>query len=99
MGEIFFTIIVFFGVIVLTAVVFGGWVVVSLVKLVIRGLSRMVEPTRTVSVLPKSARTVRCARERCAADNPHDARFCRRCGQMLAPEAQRVQVRRAAAMW
>jgi hypothetical protein len=99
MGEIFITIFLFFGVIVLTAIVFGGWVVVSLVKIVIRGLNRMLEPAKTVSILPKSARTVRCGRDRCAADNPHDARFCRRCGRMLTPEAQRVQVRRAAAMF
>ena len=110
MGEIFFTIFLFFGVFVITAIVFGGWVVVSLAKIVIRGINQMLGPTKTVSILPPSARTVKCPRDRCIADNPHDARFCRRCGQLLpgsgmittpatgptSPEAQRVQVRRAA---
>jgi hypothetical protein len=96
MGEVFLTIFIFFGVIAITAVVFGGWVVVSLVKLVIRGLRSLTEPAGTQVPLPLPGQ-VRCARMNCAADNPRDARFCRRCGAEL-PDVQHVQVRRAAVL-
>lgn len=93
MMEFFLTIIVFFGVIALTALLFGGWVIVSIIRFIVRavaGASSEQEATPVVS-------SVRCAGKGCHAENPAQARFCRRCGQVL-PQAQRVAVRRAA-MW
>jgi len=101
-GEIF-TIFIFFVVIIITAVVFFGWIALTVLRLFISGLSALfgstpthTGPVRHVPVShPKQA--VRCATEGCHAINPGDARFCRRCGRGLpAGAADRVHVRRAA---
>src|SRR4051812_937427 len=97
-----FAIFVFFIVIVITAVVFFGWVTVAIFSVVLRGLGSLFAPggggTRVGgrqmggTALPH---TVRCQTRGCFAINPMSARFCRRCGRGL-PAAQQVQVRRAA---
>lgn len=92
----FVTILVFIGVITLTAIVFGIWVVVTILRGLFRGAAYIagVPPKQE---LPQPGRTVTCPHENCHAANPSIARFCRRCGREL-PQAQHVSVRRAA-MW
>lgn len=86
------TIFIFFVVIALTAVVFFGWLVYTIIRLIVGGVSSVLMPEqRTRSVTAG----VRCGVAGCQTVNPGDARFCRRCGHGL-PAAQRVQVRRAA---
>jgi hypothetical protein len=89
-------VLIFMGVIALTAVIFGGWVIVTLVRVLFRGVGALFAPP-SLPPMPGSARGVICDNGYCRAVNPGTARFCRRCGRQL-PEAQRVQVRRAA-MW
>ena len=91
MGEVL-TIAIFFIVIVLTAVVFSGWVAYSLLRVVFRGISSLFTPPQTRTI---SMNTARCNNRGCGAQNPTSARFCRRCGNAM-PSAQHVQVRRAA---
>ena len=102
-AEVVVTLLAFFGVITVTAVIFGVWVVVSLLRIAFRMIgwgARLLFPPltpprqRTIDV---HASTVKCDRPRCSAGNPPGARFCRRCGQRLAGQ-QRVAVRRVA-MW
>ena len=101
MEAFFLTMIVFFGVITLTALVFGVWVVATVLKLIIRGITgigRAVLPApANLPPLPGVARGATCSNQQCRATNPSGARFCRRCGREL-PQPQRVAVRRAA-MW
>jgi hypothetical protein len=107
MGEFVVIFFVFAAVIIITAVIFGGWLVIGSIRLIFRvfglllgidGRSHRVgyEPQRPPA-LPSGAQTWPCPNERCRAANPLDARFCRRCGTMM-PTPHRVQVRRAA-MW
>ena len=102
-----FTIIIFFFVIALTAVVFVGWMAFVVVRLIVGGITSLIlpapagQPTRRANgvagppVQPQMSATLRCSTRGCFAMNPVAAHFCRRCGRGL-PAAQRVQVRRAA---
>jgi hypothetical protein len=93
MGEFVITSLIFFGIISVTAVIFGVWVVGSVLKWLVTGIFGT--PQRRVQ--GRAVPQVRCVRRGCAAENPVTARFCRRCGLPL-PAAEQVSVRRAA-MW
>jgi hypothetical protein len=102
-----FTIIIFFFVIALTAVVFVGWLAFVVVRLIVGGITSLILPAPAARVdrrvngmtgpgmQPQVSAAVRCPTRGCFAMNPPAAHFCRRCGRGL-PAAQRVQVRRAA---
>lgn len=94
--EGFLTVFIFIGVMAVTALLFGVWLIVSVVRVVARGVGRVLAPPR-LPPMPSASRGITCPHERCAALNPATARFCRRCGRAL-PETQRVSVRRAA-LW
>jgi hypothetical protein len=92
----FLSIIIFFVVIVITAMVFFIWLIVGGVRLVTGLIGSVFAPNRSPRMMSaRSIPTIRCPTHGCQAINPSDARFCRRCGRGL-PGAQRVQVRRAA---
>jgi hypothetical protein len=95
MGELVMTFLIFMVVIAISAILFGGWVFITIVRMVLRLLFPARTGPREVSVEPSS--TVTCSRERCRASNPPGARFCRRCGRVL-PAVEHVPVRRVA-MW
>jgi ribosomal protein L40E len=99
MGEIFFTIFLFIAITGVTAVLFGGWVIFSVLKLAWRAGSALSCGTagrgRMMSAANGATRV--CGNDRCKAANPVTAKFCRRCGQPMG-QMQRVAVRRAA-MW
>ncbi|MDB5173621.1 MAG: hypothetical protein JWO87_3878 [Phycisphaerales bacterium] len=88
-----FATLIFIAVIVVTVIIFGGWVVVTLIRTIARAISgpRTAPVARQVSYGPPLARQqlIRCPQTRCMADNPAGARFCRRCGQAM--EAGRVR--------
>lgn len=88
------TILMFFGVIATTALVFCVWLVVGIVKLIARGMAALFGP---LPPMPGVTDGIACRIELCGASNPAGARFCRRCGSRL-PQVQHVSVRRAA-MW
>lgn len=78
--------ILFVVVMVVTAALFVGWVVVNLV----RGLFRLVAgPSRPVPPAVHQLDSIVCNREHCRAINPGQARFCRRCGGALEASADR----------
>jgi hypothetical protein len=102
MAEVF-TIFLFFVVISITAVIFFGWIALTVLRLMIGGMTALFAPPRQYAAparhVPVShpRQAVRCATEGCYAINPPDARFCRRCGRGLpAGAAERTHVRRAA---
>jgi hypothetical protein len=88
------TILVFLGVIFVTALIFGVWVVVSIVRAVVRGMFAVFRGAK-MPVIASGVRGRVCGNDRCRAANPGFARFCRRCGREL-PGSTRVDVRRAA---
>jgi hypothetical protein len=94
-----FTAFIFFGVIAVTALLFGGWVIFTIVRLILRGLAALFEAPSAPQSITQSApaQGARCGNPKCLMTNPTTAQFCRRCGSAM-PQAQRVAVRRAA-MW
>ena len=98
---------IFVAVIAIAATLFGGWVIVLVVRGLFNGMFALFMPGHArsraqamtngafgeINGIGNSA--VRCGNAACMASNPADARFCRRCGRGL-PAAARVQVRRAA---
>lgn len=72
-----------FALVVLTAIVFGVWVIARVVIWIvgaILGLNRK-PPTAQPPVMSMLSS---CARPNCHAANPAHARFCRRCGNAIA---------------
>ena len=94
-----FSIVIFFVVIILTALIFFGWVVFLIGRLIVGGFSSLFAavqcPRARERARARISNTVQCPTRMCGAINPMAARFCRRCGRGL-PGAQHVQVRRAA---
>jgi len=98
MFETIVTILIFVAVIAITAVLFGGWLVLTIVRALGRAI---LPPKREAEELPMlqttSAITACCRNDRCRAENPAAASFCRRCGTSMRA-VQQVPVRRVA-MW
>jgi hypothetical protein len=97
------TILIFIAVIAITAVLFGGWLIVAVISLLGRMLMKPFRPNANSTLtLPSeatsAATTIRCPNERCRAENPAGASFCRRCGTPVRSAVQPVQARRVA-MW
>lgn len=86
------------GVIVVGTLVFGGWVIVSIVRLLARavggGASTSAPPAR---LPPAMQQRVSCVYANCRAGNELSARFCRRCGRPVA--GRHGAVVRRVAMW
>src|SRR4051794_3163548 len=98
MFEAIVTILIFVAVIAITALLFGGWLVITIV----RALGRLVFPSATerdeLPIMNGTASTAaRCLNDRCRAENPAVASYCRRCGAPMRA-VQHVPVRRVA-MW
>lgn len=103
MGEFILFIAIFIGVMAVSALVFGGWFLVMLVRGIAGFLGLRAEPqaigprrpsgARQIGPVPPGLRT--CPYELCKSPNDTDARFCRRCGRKLV--AQPVHARRAPA--
>jgi hypothetical protein len=98
--EWFVTIFIFFGVIVVTALLFGGWLIYTIIRLIFRGFGALIGGGMSDDPAPprlQGGQGLRCSNARCRNFNPNTAQFCRRCGAAL-PAIHRVEVRRAA-MW
>ena len=92
------TILIFLGVIAISAVLFVGWLAWEVVRLTGVLIWRLFGGRSTSATSDvRTADVVVCPNPRCRGENPTVARFCRRCGSGL-PQAQNVVVRRAA-MW
>jgi ribosomal protein L40E len=88
MGTTILTIIVAIAVLAGAALLFGGWVLWSILRLAGRVITAVLGP------LPVSrgrrATGLRCSRPNCGAPNPARARFCRRCGAPLREGRERL---------
>ena len=82
MEGIFF-ILVFIGVIAITALLFGVWVFVSIVRVIMRIIGGAVAPSPRSTPAVRALPSVACSNQQCHAMNPSYARFCRRCGQTI----------------
>lgn len=76
-------ILLFIAVMAIAAVAFGGWVLMALV----RAMTRLLGLAPRGHLPDQAAVPAICPRERCRAENPGEARFCRRCGQPMRPAA------------
>ena len=83
MYEVVVTILIFIGVIAVTVLLFGGWLIMALVKGVVRALGGGQSAQGGYSALATTPDKVRCFRARCHAENPRGGRYCRRCGYSL----------------
>ncbi len=96
-------VLIFFAVIAISALLFGGWLVFAILRLVVRGVAACFGPvgqsnpraTPTLNQQSTNGPYLRCTQEKCRHGNPTGACFCRRCGTALATP-QRVMVSRAA---
>ena len=85
MDTILITIFIFIAIMVISALVFGGWLIVSILRLLGKGIGTLLGLNHGPAPLlpPGPPHTVRCAFEKCRAINADRARFCRRCGKVL----------------
>ena len=99
MGELVITIVIFIAVIAVTALLFGGWLVVMLCAAMGRLLLAPFRQRADASMRIDADATAapRCPNERCQAENAPVAAYCRRCGSPMRA-VQHVPVRRVA-MW
>lgn len=95
MTSLVLTIFIFIGVMGVTALLFGGWVVIS----IIRFISRSFSGGSTALPMQRMGFGPTCPNDRCRAANPAGAQFCRRCGQNLGPPQRAAAAVRRAAMW
>jgi hypothetical protein len=89
MGHLIVSFVLFAIMIMVTAVIFGVWLVVVIFRFFIRLF---------VGPAPRPIRNLSCGNPQCLATHPTNANFCRRCGRRLVPEVCRIPMRRAA-MW
>jgi hypothetical protein len=92
--------------IVIFTLVLGTWIISRAARTATRVIGGMVgvpQPRFSRYVPVSTPATLRCPQPRCHAENRAGARFCRRCGMVMNGQAvaaaQRVNVRRRAAMW
>src|SRR5947208_3313722 len=97
LAEVFVTLILFVVVMMVTALLFGGWVIFTIIRLIFRALGAVFSPapSRARITMPQTQPLVTCSNPRCRGPNPLAARFCRRCGVAL-PSPQRIAAYRAA---
>lgn len=86
-------ILLFFGVIFITLVVFVCWIFVAVIRAVIRMISSLGNntPAKPQPVLMLT----RCVNDRCRTTNAPHARFCRRCGAVLSDQRRYATPRMA----
>ena len=88
-------------VVTIAAVFVAIWVIWTTLRVIVGGTVKAIgvgaggNRRRQIVAAPPPLLNLRCLRQGCWANNPSDARFCRRCGNAL-PNPQRVVVRRAA---
>lgn len=97
-GAFILIVLAVIGVIVVGTLVFGGWVIVSIVRLLARAIGgggpASAPPAR---LPPRTPQRASCFYANCRADNVPSARFCRRCGRPVA--GRHGAVVRRVAMW
>jgi hypothetical protein len=85
MAEFALGIIIFIAVMVITSLIFGGWVVVNIVRVFSRMLNsgKRFPPPRPFDVRFPAYGSIQCTAPGCRHVSPAGARFCRHCGRAL----------------
>jgi ribosomal protein L40E len=89
------TMFIIITIVVVATMLFGAWIVVSILRGLFRGVGWVLHGGRCSSSRRPAGYI--CARAGCGAVNPASARFCRRCGQQI--EITKHQPLRSAAVW
>ncbi len=85
-------ILIFIAIIIVTGILFAGWVFV----MIVRGLTRLIfGPPKPAMPMHPAPGMVLCRYELCHANNVPEARFCRRCGREIALAQDHPLARRA----
>ena len=109
--EFFVTVFIFVGIMAVTVLVFGAWILVN----VIRGFFGLFAPPKPPQMQNRSGPanwrpvqahvtaspvlgTVQCGVPGCRRINPAGARFCRRCGHAFPQQQAVTSTRRAAVL-
>ena len=103
MAEVFLALFIFLGVLAVTALIFGGWVIVNVAKGIGSLVGLSVRPAAQgrfngpppIPAQWAGAEITLCRVPGCCHMNPVSARFCRHCGHAFPP-AQPVGARRMA---
>ena len=88
-GGFAFLVFLVIGVIALTMLVFGSFVLIRIIRLISRGIAGLLGVPHPQRSMMARATSLRCPRSRCHAENHASARFCRRCGVSMNAMAQR----------
>lgn len=85
MGSVMTTMFFFIAVTVLASIVFGGWLLWMIFRLIGRTIGLLLGGCRydAAEMLPGNVDR-RCGNPSCRARNPVSAKFCRRCGRAMA---------------
>jgi len=83
MGEVIFGIFLFIALTFIAVIVFGGWVIIGMVRMTLRWIGGDAKPSQ-LTLRPEP--TMSCPNDGCHADNPVGARYCRRCGRSMVRE-------------
>ena len=91
MLDVVIGIFIFVGVIAVTTLLFSGWALYGVIRVIASGFSALIGSSprrapRPMMMGPVPGQ-VRCPRDRCHAHNPPGAAFCRRCGSKLLGSA------------
>lgn len=87
MSEVIVAILIFIGVICVTVLLFGTWVILSVLRMIGRALGIAPASRHGRMYAATAPNLVRCNRPRCHAENPMSAQFCRRCGHSMHGDA------------
>jgi len=71
-------------VMIVTAVLFAGWVAITLVRWL---WAALMSPSAPVALSRGAMESRMCVRDHCRAINPAQAKFCRRCGSAMGDVA------------
>jgi len=92
MPAIFLILVCFVGV-GFSLLLFGGWLIFTIFRLIASGVESLIHPRSNRAVISQqtSAGWI-CQRAMCRSANPSHARFCRRCGRAVVVEPVKARM-------
>jgi hypothetical protein len=82
-----------------TLLMFAGWLIFTIFRLLAAGIVSLIHPRSRHAIISQSVATPGwyCQRATCRTANPCHARFCRRCGHAVVVESVKARPRMAMA--